>query len=64
MGLARTLGLDVVAEGTETAAQVEYLTALGCQFGQGYFFAKPAEAQGERLTPTMSGVRAAARLAV
>jgi predicted signal transduction protein with EAL and GGDEF domain len=43
VGLARTLGLEIVAEGTETAAQVEYLRALGCQFGQGYYFAKPAE---------------------
>ena len=44
VGLARTLGLEIVAEGTETAAQVEYLCALGCQFGQGYYFAKPAPA--------------------
>ncbi len=42
VGLARTLGLEIVAEGTETAAQVEYLRLLGCEFGQGYFFAKPA----------------------
>ena len=43
VGLGRTLDLEIVAEGTETAAQVEYLRELGCQFGQGYFFAKPAE---------------------
>ncbi len=43
VGLARTLKLEIVAEGTETEAQVEYLRLLGCQFGQGYFFAKPAE---------------------
>ena len=53
VGLARTLGLEIVAEGTETAEQVKYLRALGCQFGQGYYFAKPAEASGA-LTLTVS----------
>ena len=48
LGLARTLKLEIVAEGTETAAQVEYLRLLGCQFGQGYFFARPAEATDGR----------------
>ncbi len=38
LGLAQTLGLDVVAEGAETAEQVAYLTRLGCTFGQGYYF--------------------------
>ena len=38
VNLAKTLGLDVVAEGTETAAQVDYLQSLGCGFAQGYFF--------------------------
>ena len=41
LSLSRTLGLDVVAEGTETAAQVEYLDGLDCAFAEGYFFSKP-----------------------
>jgi EAL domain-containing protein (putative c-di-GMP-specific phosphodiesterase class I) len=41
LNLAATLGLDVIAEGTETAAQVDYLERLDCSFGQGYFFSRP-----------------------
>jgi predicted signal transduction protein with EAL and GGDEF domain len=41
VSLARTLGIEVVAEGMETSAQVEHLAALGCGFGQGHYFAKP-----------------------
>ena len=39
--LAHDLGIPVVAEGTETSAQVEALAALDCDFAQGYFFARP-----------------------
>jgi diguanylate cyclase (GGDEF)-like protein/PAS domain S-box-containing protein len=39
--LAHTLGMDVVAEGVETSEQLEQLKALGCAFGQGFFFSKP-----------------------
>lgn len=35
------LGLSVVAEGVETACQVEYLVAAGCQKRQRYAFAQP-----------------------
>ena len=39
--LARNLGIEVVAEGIETAEQVALLQALDCDFGQGYYFSKP-----------------------
>jgi len=41
VGLARTLHLDIVAEGVETGSQLHYLTELGCTYGQGYYFARP-----------------------
>jgi EAL domain-containing protein (putative c-di-GMP-specific phosphodiesterase class I) len=39
--LGNTLHLQTVAEGIEQAHQVDDLRALGCQFGQGFYFAKP-----------------------
>lgn len=39
--LAHTLGMDVTAEGVETATQLAQLKALGCEFGQGFLFSKP-----------------------
>jgi EAL domain-containing protein (putative c-di-GMP-specific phosphodiesterase class I) len=42
--LAHNLGLDVIAEGVETPEQLTYLKALGCEYGQGYLFAKPLDA--------------------
>ena len=50
VGLAHNLGLDVIAEGVETAEQLEQLKALGCEFGQGYLFSRPVEhAEAEAL---------------
>lgn len=43
--LAHNLHLDVTAEGVETAEQAEQLRLLGCEDGQGYFFAKPLDVQ-------------------
>ena len=39
--LANSLGLEVIAEGIETFAQLEKLREFGCGNGQGYFFSKP-----------------------
>jgi diguanylate cyclase (GGDEF)-like protein/PAS domain S-box-containing protein len=45
VGLGATLDLEVVAEGIEVAEQAETLRALGCQFGQGFLFARPLDAE-------------------
>ena len=39
--MARTLGMRAVAEGVETEEEVARLKALGCAYGQGYFFSQP-----------------------
>lgn len=39
--LAHQLGRQVIAEGVETAEHLAILRSLGCEYGQGYFFAKP-----------------------
>ncbi|MDK9719904.1 MAG: EAL domain-containing protein [Rhodospirillales bacterium] len=42
--LARSLEMETVAEGIETAEQAEYLRNLGCLKAQGFYFAKPMPA--------------------
>jgi predicted signal transduction protein with EAL and GGDEF domain len=52
--LARSYGIDVVAEGVETPRQVEELAALDCEYAQGYHFYRPMspEAVGALLDTT------------
>jgi predicted signal transduction protein with EAL and GGDEF domain len=48
--LARDLGLEVTAEGTETAAQVHALDAMHCDYAQGFFYSPPVpEREAEAL---------------
>jgi EAL domain-containing protein (putative c-di-GMP-specific phosphodiesterase class I) len=44
IGLARELGMEVVAEGVETAEQCDFLVAAGCEYGQGFLFSRPVDA--------------------
>lgn len=43
--MAHYLGLGVIAEGVETPDQVRFLTSLGCEEGQGYYFSRPVSAE-------------------
>jgi EAL domain-containing protein (putative c-di-GMP-specific phosphodiesterase class I) len=46
IGLARDLRIGVVAEGVETADQLEYLRQIGCDEVQGYLISRPVSADG------------------
>ena len=49
--LGHTLGMTVIAEGVETQAESDEVQSLGCEFAQGYLFARPmpADAIGAQL---------------
>jgi diguanylate cyclase (GGDEF)-like protein/PAS domain S-box-containing protein len=47
--MAHELGLTVVAEGVETEEQRDLLIGIGCDYGQGYWFAKPLGARAFEL---------------
>ena len=56
--LAQKMNLKAIAEGIESARQVERLLELKCEYGQGYYFsqsrgAKPAlQFMGQHIAPT------------
>jgi EAL domain-containing protein (putative c-di-GMP-specific phosphodiesterase class I) len=43
--LGRKLGIEVVAEGVETAEHLKCLTEMGCTAIQGYYFSRPLDAE-------------------
>jgi diguanylate cyclase (GGDEF)-like protein/PAS domain S-box-containing protein len=45
VAMGKSLQLKLVAEGVETASQAAYLQQLGCDFMQGFYFAKPQNAE-------------------
>jgi predicted signal transduction protein with EAL and GGDEF domain len=53
--LGRNLGIEVVAEGVETAEQVSLLQSLGCEYAQGYFFSEPLDQSGVARTLLLLG---------
>ncbi|WP_457108579.1 diguanylate cyclase domain-containing protein [Methylobacterium sp. P5_C11] len=60
IGLGRSLGMKVTAEGVETHGQAEHLVALGCDYAQGYLYAKPMA--GSRVPWLIDAWDAAARV--
>lgn len=45
VSLGRRLGMEIIAEGLESAEQVEQARLAGCRYGQGYVLARPATAE-------------------
>ena len=67
VALGQTLGLHIIAEGIEEAAQVERLLQLGCEFGQGFHLGLPIDASQPgalRLADPASSVKPAGSRAV
>ena len=58
VGIGRTLGLAIIAEGIEEPGQLERLRGMGCQYGQGYLFARPRTA--EKTTADLAAAAGAA----
>jgi diguanylate cyclase (GGDEF)-like protein/PAS domain S-box-containing protein len=56
IALGVSLGLDVVAEGVETAVQRDILVELGCKVGQGHLFSPPLPAEEFRAWLAAAGV--------
>ncbi len=45
LGMTQHLDMTVVTEGIETLEQLQWIESIGCRYGQGYYFGKPAPAQ-------------------
>ena len=57
--LGKTLGMAVIAEGIETPRQQQLLLQLGCDYGQGWRFSQPLDADGAEglLAPNVGALR-------
>ena len=55
VALGRSLGLRIIAEGIEEPDQLEHLREMGCEFGQGYLFAKADAGRGDGRAPAATG---------
>ena len=61
VAMARSLGVDVVAEGVETEEQASELSRLGCHRAQGYLLGRPmSAADAQRFAGILEGTRAQA----
>ena len=45
VSLAHNLHMEVIAEGVETEEQLSHLKGLECEYGQGYYFSRPVDAE-------------------
>jgi diguanylate cyclase (GGDEF)-like protein len=61
VALGRTLDLRIVAEGVEQAGQLRRLREMGCEFGQGFLFARPTDGSTFAIE-TFGGLGAPARV--
>jgi EAL domain-containing protein (putative c-di-GMP-specific phosphodiesterase class I) len=50
--------MEVVAEGVETEDQLAQLRALKCEYGQGYLFSRPVDAETARMLILARSLRA------
>ena len=63
VALGRTLGLQIIAEGIEEEGQWLELRALGCEYGQGFYFARPGDGPSIVATLRRGAAATAARIA-
>ena len=61
VGLGNALGMRLIAEGIETAPQLQMLAAIGCRFGQGFYLARPQDGAATRKLVAEGGFPAAVR---
>ncbi len=63
LALGHSLGVDMVAEGIESAETASFVTALGCRFGQGFHYAEPVPSSSVAALLRRLSADAAMRLA-